>query len=178
MENGKNVMIFGVPNVAYTWRCLKYHWPNKAWPSELEVDMTSKLQELSAYNRHQYFWYKAECTPNAMAVTRNLGGLPGVCISHCAEEKYEFLEEMAYAVNDRVHKVLSKSTCLPFNVLSTDYVHNDIIAQIIDFNNQESGAVSYSVTKERSLNESLPAVVVDIAIPPTTGLLEVRESNM
>ena len=79
IDQGKQVAVFGVPHVAYTWNKLRWRWPNKAWPKELQDDFEDSLSEMSMYPPgNNLFWYKAECTPNAAMVTRCVGGVPGL----------------------------------------------------------------------------------------------------
>ena len=67
-------------------------------------------------------------------IVRLLGGIPGLAVRKCSKGKFEFIEDMAAAVNHQVLEVLKKVPTLPFNVLSTDYVHDDIIDCIVKFN--------------------------------------------
>ena len=78
-----------------------------------------------------------ECTPNAHTIVRGLGGLPGVIVSGCAAEKFDFVEDMAAATNYRLLKVLQESTKIPFNFISTDYVNDDIIDRILSMNDMQ-----------------------------------------
>ena len=39
-------------------------------------------------------------------VTRSVGGLPGALASRCADEKFEFLEDLASAVNHCVNETI------------------------------------------------------------------------
>lgn len=149
--------IFGVPNVAYSWSRLQWRWPNKPWPRELQDDMEDTLSELSMYKPEKMYWYKAECTPNASMVTRCIGGLPGAVAARCADEKFDFVEDLASAVNHCVNETLKGIVRLPFNVLSTDYVHDDVVERIIELNNEvPNGAhLSMSVTTAASASTEM-----------------------
>ena len=92
------------------------------------------MAELSLYPNPNLYWYKAECTPDTDMVVRSIGGLPGAIYRRCADEKFEFVQDLASAVNCQVLDALQDQTLNPFNVLSTDYIHDDIIKRIIELN--------------------------------------------
>jgi hypothetical protein len=133
------VFVAGMPGVPYSWRGFTYHWPNKQWPRELVQDLETKMTELGTSQPSQTFWYKAECTPGPLMITRGLGGVPGLVASKCAEEKYDFIKEMSSVVNHKVAGVLSKASRIPFDIISLDYVHDDIIDRIVELNVRQGG---------------------------------------
>ena len=56
MSQKKNVIIHGVPNVAYTWRCLENRWPNKNGPEELRADLEEHIEKIGARESPHMFW--------------------------------------------------------------------------------------------------------------------------
>ena len=183
VEYGKNIVVFGVPGAAYCWPTLNYRWPNKAWPSEIEADFKSTVQELSMYNPYYLYWYKAECTANAYAIVRNLGGVPGAIVAKCAEEKFEFLEDLAAALNFRIMENLEPMTHIPFNILSVDFVEEGLIAKIIDLNESENAGAGVVTMRSASVEELSEVPDVNISkefktLQTTPRRIEVRESTM
>ena len=142
VDQGKNIIVFGMPSKSYSWGSLDYRWPNMAWPDELKQDLTETIADFHHNPPHDLYWYKAECTPNAAMVTRCIGGLPGAAVFRRADEKLEFLEDLAAAANHRILEVLHETPVLPFWVLSTDYVQNDVIDRILDINRRAPLAVA------------------------------------
>ena len=132
VSQGTNILLFG-EKVSYSQK-LNYRWPNKTKPVEIQTDLDQHVRERINRPGYAFFWYKAECTPDAAMVVRNLGGVPGLIAASCAAEKFEFIEGMATSVNHGVLDVIEGCTSLPFNVLSTDYVTDDIIGKIVDLN--------------------------------------------
>ncbi len=182
MENGKNVVVFGVPAASYCWPGLHFRWPNKAWPSEIEADFCSTVQELSMYNPHYLYWYKAACTPNSYAIVRNLGGVPGAVVAHWSEEKFEFLEDIAAAVNFRILDVLNSMTHIPINVLDVDFVEEGLIAKVISLNESEQAGAGAVAMRSASVEELSEIPDVNISKPhkdhQNVRLLEVREADI
>ena len=181
MDQGKNIVIFGVPNTSYSWRCLRYRWPNKAWPHELKEDMEQTISELSLHRPRELFWYKAECTPSGSMVVRSLGGLPGAIASRCAHEKLEFIEDMAAATNRCVLDVLLELNCNSFNMLSVDYVNEELIDRIIELNNVAQSGVykTNSVTVDSDSFDEVDMTRNSLEVPiKQPKALEVRETNM
>ena len=197
MDQGRQVGIFGVPNVAYTWNKLQWRWPNKAWPKELQDDLEDTLSELSMYKPNNIYWYKAECTPNAPMITRCIGGLPGACAAKCADEKFDFVEDLASAVNHTVYETLKGIVRIPFNVLSTDYVQDDIVERILELNNEvpigahlsmsggtsedaldeTSYLVNQSMASHSTANQTLGSLSTNFSMPPRAyPPVEVRET--
>ena len=131
-----------MPQKAYSWLHLDYRWPNKAWPEDLRRDMIETLVDLEDRSSDDLFWYKAECTPNAAMVTRSIGGVPGAAVFRRADEKLEFVRDLAGAVNHVVLEVLNDVSKLPFWVLSTDYVQDDVIEKILALNDNADVVLS------------------------------------
>ena len=75
-------------------------------------------------------------------VTRSIGGVPGVAAIRRSEEKFEFLEELASVANKSIYEVIQDIQKIPFNVLSVDFVQDDIIECIIKLNDRASVAVN------------------------------------
>ena len=138
VDQGKQIFISGIPNVAFSWKNLQAHWPNKQWPDDLHDDFENMLAEFYDSGPQSYFWYKAECTPGTHMVIRSLGGVPGAAAHKCADEKFEFVEDMAAAANYVVYEILNQADKLPINVLSTDFVNDEIVDRIIELNGQTS----------------------------------------
>lgn len=153
MASGKNIVVFGVPGAAYCWPGLNYRWPNKGWPSEVEADFKNTVQELSMYNPYYLYWYKAECTPNAYAIVRNLGGVPGAAVANCSEEKFEFLEDLSAGLNFRIMESLDSMTHIPFNVLSMDFVEESLVSKIIDLNDSDQAGAGAVTMRSASVEE-------------------------
>ena len=182
-EYGRNVVVFGVPGASYCWPGLNYRWPNKAWPSEIEADFKSTVQELSMYNPYYLYWYKAECTPNVYAIVRNIGGVPGAIVAKCSEEKFEFLEDIAAGLNFRILDNLEPMTHIPFNVLSVDFVEENLVSKIIDLNESENAGAGAMTMRSASVEEL--SEIPDVNIPKqfrnlnaSPRRIEVRESTM
>jgi hypothetical protein len=155
VDQGRNVVISGVPDVAYSWKSIRYRWPNKPWPEELRADMEMVISDLHGQAPQDVvYWYKAECTPDPSMVIRNIGGVPGVWVKNKrgAVEKFDFVEDLAAAVNQVVYEVLQPLQRIPFHVLSTDFVQDDIVGHIIQLNDAASEGL-YSA--EESLDVSV-----------------------
>ncbi len=167
----KNVVVFGVPRVKYTWPGLNYRWPNKPWPTQLQEDLSSTIQELSMYNPHYLYWYKGSCTPNAYAIVRNLGGLPGAIMAKCSEEKFEFLEDLAAATNQLIYETLDSMSHIPFNFLDMDFVEDSLIGKIIELNESEQAGIGLMSMRSASVEELSS---VEVTTPKTK---EVRSGS-
>ena len=142
IDQAKNVMIFGVPNKSYSWVGLDYRWPNKSWPDDLKEDMITTIADMDERTSKNLFWYKAECTPNAAMVTRSIGGVPGAAACRKADEKLEFVEDLAAVTNREILDVLNDTDVLPFQVLSTDFVQDEVIEKIVQLNQYAQHAVA------------------------------------
>ncbi len=170
VDANKNVVVVGMPGVAYSWTNIDNRWANKAWPDELALDMSNTISDYMLHNPYFMFWYKAECTPNASMVVRNLGGAPGLVASQCAHEKFEFLEELAASTNTHVLEILEEVSVLPFQVLSTDYIHDDVIARIIELNeNTETGGGRMILAAPAPPTGSTMSPSIDTYSMPSTG---------
>ena len=90
-------------------------------------------------------------------VTRSIGGLPGAVTCRCADEKFDFVEDLASAVNHCVFETLKGIVRLPFNILSTDFVHDDVVERIIEMNESVPVGQSLAVTEQgyASIDETL-----------------------
>lgn len=117
-------------------------------------------------------------------VTRCIGGLPGACASRCADEKFDFVEDMASAVNHCVYETLKGIEKMPFNVLSMDYVQDDIVERIIELNTQVlpdanlvSAASMQDVDEIFMQNQTLTSLSTNFEMPmPAMPPIEVRET--
>ena len=190
IDQGKNVVIFGVQGAAYTWQCLRYRWPNKVWPHEVATDMRQTISELSSQRPSDFFWYKAECTPNGPMIVRSIGGVPGVVAADCAEEKFEFVEDVAAALNHLVNLELNEHQILPFNALSTDYVNDEVIAKILELNQHAETGVYTTAEISAAANLTSEAdddvfadagntTITSFEMPLVPGkTIEVKETNM
>ena len=179
-------MIFGMPNVAYSWKGLEYRWPNKSWPSELSADFIDTLTNHDRTSR-ELFWYKAECTPDAAMVARSIGGVPGVAMVKRAEEKYDFLEDLAGATNYAIYDVLQDIEYLPFNIISFDFVPDDLLAYIIALNERQAEAALGGLDMTQCTSDidsvftenTLTATVMSEELPLRgSKRIEVRETTM
>ena len=117
-------------------------------------------------------------------VARSVGGLPGAVTSRCADEKFDFVEDMASAVNHCVFETLKGIVRLPFNILSTDFVHDDVVQRIIELN--ESVPVGNSVAATQSFheadetfdNQTLTSLSTTFDVPmPVMPPIQVRETS-
>lgn len=102
------------------------YWPNVVEPMALR-DCLDAVFERKAKRRDGFFWVKAEVTPDRAFVlshffSSSLADLAQVC--HC------FILDMLHEGTPDLHR--------SFNVLSTDFVHDHIIAAIIGLNDQGS----------------------------------------
>jgi hypothetical protein len=135
VDQSKNVIVCGLPDAAFNWQQLQYRWPNKPSPGLLENHMRGTLQETGLYRPSCLFWYKAECTPSSQMFVRSVGGLPGlVAARHGGPEKFDSMEDLAAAANCVVLKVLGDINLLPFNILTTDFINDQIIGRIMQLN--------------------------------------------
>lgn len=140
IDQGKNIVICGIRDVAYSWQQIQYRWPNKQSPEQLGQHMRTALAEMGLYRPSCLFWYKAECTPSSPMYVRSVGGLPGVIATkYGADEKFDSVEDMASATNFEVLDVLHGLNRLPFNILSIDYVHDSVIERILKLNEASEG---------------------------------------
>ena len=119
----------------YSWQQIQYRYPNKAWPHEMHEHLTDTIQEIGLYQPSCLFWYKAECTPVSAMYARSAGGLPGlIATRYGGQEKYESMEELASVSNSYILQVLDEISRLPFNIISFDYAHDDVIDRIVKLN--------------------------------------------
>lgn len=178
VNQGRNVVICGVPNAAYCWRGIQHHWPNRPWPEQLRADLEATLTEVASRPPDRLFWYKAECTPDTSMVVRNLGGVPGLWAkSKGGLEKFEFLEDMAASANHAVYEVLQGVEHLPFNVLSTDFVQDDIVGLIVQLNdNAEEGRFTANESAE-ALDEVFAAEDTSMLVASTRGQHKLSSSH-
>lgn len=132
----QNVVMFGVQNASYAWHAIQHRWPNISRPSEVARDMReTAAADICSSSKDYIYWYKAECTPDAALVTRAIGGAPGAMVFPKVESKFEFLKDMASATNHYVLEALRDFEWAPFTVISTDFVHSDVIDRIIELSN-------------------------------------------
>lgn len=119
------------------------------WPSDLHADMYAKIEECNATpDNTQMVWYKAECTPTQSMAARGFGGLPGLIAARWADEKFDFADDLGAAVNATVLDVLGTAPRLPFNILSVDFIADELIARIIELNSvpTATGATDLNTT--------------------------------
>ena len=115
---------------------------------------------------------------------RGIGGLPGAIAAQCADEKFDFIEDMASAINHCILRILNECDMMPFNVISTDYINTSIIERIIDMNRLEltgAGPMTQREVMEGSKSNLLLEVSVDqqdTSFDPSQGRLEVWESGV
>jgi len=127
VDQGRNVIVCGLPDASFSWQQLQYRWPNKASPGQLETHMRGTLQEIGLYRPSCLFWYRAECTPSTKMYVRSVGGLTGlVAARHGGPEKFDDMQDLAAAANHVVLNVLNDVNLLPFNILTTDYVNDQV----------------------------------------------------
>ena len=100
------------------------------------------------YRPSGLFWYQAECTPTHQMYTRSLGGLYGLLASQRGVEKFDFVEEMAAASNAAVLSTLLNLSSLPFNILSTDYISDEVIGKIVKLNETADRGLRLSLHEE------------------------------
>ena len=175
-----------MPQKAYSWLHLDYRWPNKAWPEELRRDLIETLVDLEDRSADDLFWYKAECTPNAAMVTRCIGGVPGAAVFRRTDEKLEFLRDLAGSTNHVVLQVLDDVSKLPFWVLSTDYVQDEVIGRIIALNdNADVVLAPLDVTGATDLDSvytgshRTPSILsAEAPLKRTSKTIQVRETGL
>lgn len=127
VDQGRNVIVFGLPEAKFSWQQLQYRWPNKAQPGQLENHMRGTLQEIGLYRPTDLFWYRAECTPSEKVFVRSVGGLVGlIAARHGGPEKFDSLEHLAACANRVVLRVLGDVGQLPFNVLTMDFISDQV----------------------------------------------------
>jgi len=127
VDQGRNVMICGLPDAAFSWQQLQYRLPNKPSPGQLETHMRGTLQEIGLYRPSCLFWYKAECTPSTKMYVRSVGGLTGlVAARHGGPEKFNDMQDLAAAANHVILNVLNDINLLPFNILTMDFVSDQV----------------------------------------------------
>ena len=127
VDQGRNVVICGLPDAAISWQQLQYRWPNKPSPGELEKHMRGTLGEIGLYRPSCLFWYKAECTPSRKMYVRSVGGLTGlVAARNGGPEKFDDMQDLAAAANHVVFTRLNVINQLPFNVLTMDFVSDKV----------------------------------------------------
>ncbi len=161
VDSGKNVVVAGVPDVAYSWHSIQYRWPNKEWPSELKADFEQTVENMRITPPDRFFWYKAECTPGTHMILRGVGGVPGMVVKGQSEEKLDFIEDMAAVVNHKIEEVLGGADTLPFNVLSVDFVQDEVLDHIIRMNVNKAEELVFNVPQgSPSLNLNLTEVSV------------------
>lgn len=136
IDQGKSIVLCGMTDVvSSSWQQIQTSWPNKQSPEQLGSHMRTTLQEMGLYRPTGLFWYKAECTPSSAMYVRSIGGVPGLVASRRgAVEKFDFIEDLAAATNYSILQVLRDVNRLPFNLLSIDYVHDDVIERILKLN--------------------------------------------
>ena len=129
VDQGRNVVVCGPPDAAFSWQQLQYRWPNKPSPGQLETHMRGTLQEIGLYRPSCLFWYKAECTPSTKMYVRSVGGLAGlVAARHGGPEKFDGMKDLAAAANHVVLDVLNDINQLPFNIVTMDFVSDQVLA--------------------------------------------------
>ena len=90
--------------------------------------MRGTLQEIGLYRPSCLFWYRAECTPSTKMYVRSVGGLTGlVAARHGGPEKFDDMEDLAAAANHVILNVLNDINQLPFNILTMDFVSDQVI---------------------------------------------------
>ena len=121
------MVIYGLPAAEFSWQQLQYRWPNKPSPGQLETHMRGTLQEIGLYRQTCLFWYKAECTPSRKMYLRSVGGLTGlVAARNGGPEKFDDMEDLAAAANLVVLNVLNDINLLPFNIITTNFVSDQV----------------------------------------------------
>jgi len=142
VDQGRNVMICGLPDAAFSWQQLQYRLPNKPSPGQLETHMRGTLQEIGLYRPSCLFWYKAECTPSTKMYVRSVGGLTGlVAARHGGPEKFDDMHDLAAAANHVILNVLNDINLLPFNILTMDFVSDQV--RLIPRLHDEAGSTSW-----------------------------------
>ena len=71
-------------------------------------------------------------------IVRSVGGVPGAAAHKCTDEKFEFIEDMASAANLLINDILNQIETIPFNVMSIDFVQDEIVDRIIELNGKTS----------------------------------------
>jgi len=128
VDQGRNVMVCGLPDAAFSWQQLQYRVPNKPSPGQLETHMRGTLQEIGLYRPSCLFWYKAECTPSTKMYVRSVGGLTGlVAARHGGPEKFNDMEDLAAAASHVILNVLNDINQLPFNILTMDFISDQVL---------------------------------------------------
>jgi hypothetical protein len=126
--------------------------------------MRGTLQEISLYRPTDLFWYRAECTPTSKVFVRSYGGLMGlVAARHGGPEKFDSMEHLASCANRVVLRVLEDINQLPVNVLTMDFVSDQVSAPKFT-----------SVCSWRAINPQPRDVVVNLLTPS----YEIRELNV
>ena len=123
------------------------------------------------YNPYYLYWYKGCCTPNAYAIVRNLGGVPGVIVAKCSEEKFDFLEDLAASANQLIFETLDSMSHIPFNILDMDFVEDSLIGKIIELNESEQAGIGLMSMRSASVEELSS---VEVTTPKTK---EVRSGS-
>ena len=87
-----------------------------------------EVNERSAYKaRRRVCRYRAECTPSTKMYVRSVGGLAGlVAARHGGPEKFDGMKDLAAAANHVVLDVLNDINQLPFNIITTDFVSDQV----------------------------------------------------
>lgn len=127
VDQGRNVIVCGLPEARFDWQPLQYRIPNKPMPGQLDTHMRGTLAEIGLYRPSCVFWYRAECTPTQKVYIRSAGGVFGVVAGrHGGPEKFNSMEHLAWCANDVVLRVLNDVSRLPFNILTTDFVNDKV----------------------------------------------------
>jgi hypothetical protein len=127
IDLGRNVIIYGLPEAKFSWQQLQYRWPNKSQPGHLETHMRGTMQEIGLYRPTDLFWYRAECTPTPKMHSRSWGGILGlIAARHGGPEKFDNLEHLAACANRVVLRVLNDVNQLPMNVLTMDFISDQV----------------------------------------------------
>jgi len=127
VDQGRNVVICGLPDAGFSWQQLQYRLPNKPSPGQLETHMRGTLQEIGLYRPSCLFWYRAECTPSTKMYVRSVGGLTGlVAARHGGPEKFDDMQDLAAAANHVIFNVLNDINLIPFNILTMDFINDQV----------------------------------------------------
>lgn len=99
------------------------------------------------------------------------------------EEKFDFLEDLAAATNSCVYDVLKDLERITFNILSIDFVQDDIVEKLIELNQQANVAVAgldlTMCTDRDSVFTDNTATVISEEFPLRAAKpIEVRETTM
>ena len=126
-ELGQHIILISDPlsqhlKEAWSTSTLSYYWPQVASPAELDVKLHAIVKEANK-RTNGFFWVKAEATPDRAMVLHHLFSSS---VQDLAELCHPFILDMLR------QEPLTNS----FNVISTDFIHDYIIAAIIDLNDE------------------------------------------